>query len=53
MDENQALGAVIVISNATLLRIVRLLVAAGATGRSAGAIGDALGGPPPSRLSFP
>lgn len=52
MDENQALGAFAVISNATRLRIVHLLVVAGADGRSAGAIGDALGGPPPSRLSF-
>lgn len=52
MDENQALGAFAAISNATRLRIVRLLVVAGADGRSAGAIGEALGGVPPSRLSF-
>ena len=52
MDENQALTAFAAISNATRLRIVRLLVVAGADGRSAGAIGEELGGTPPSRLSF-
>jgi DNA-binding transcriptional ArsR family regulator len=52
MDENQALAAFAAISNATRLRIVRLLVVAGAEGRLAGAIGEALGGTPPSRLSF-
>ncbi|MDF0544330.1 metalloregulator ArsR/SmtB family transcription factor [Sphingobium sp. H39-3-25] len=51
MDENQALAAFAAISNATRLRIVRLLVVAGADGRSAGAIGEALGCIPPSRLS--
>lgn len=52
MDENQALAAFAAISNATRLRIVRLLMVAGADGRSAGVIGEALGGTPPSRLSF-
>jgi len=45
MDENQALAAFAAISNATRLRIVRLLVVAGAEGRSAGAIGEAWAAP--------
>ena len=52
MDENQALAAFAAFSNQTRLRIVRLLVVAGAAGRSAGAIGEALGDTSPSRLSF-
>ncbi len=52
MQENQALDAFSAISNQTRLRIVRMLVVAGADGRSAGAIGEALGGAPASRLSF-
>ncbi|MDK2770311.1 ArsR family transcriptional regulator [Sphingomonas koreensis] len=52
MDENQALAAFAGISNQTRLRIVRFLVVAGADGRSAGAIGEALGDTSPSRLSF-
>ena len=52
MDENQALAAFAAISNATRLRIVRLLVVAGAGGRSAGAIAEALDGAAASRISF-
>ncbi|MGL3822278.1 ArsR/SmtB family transcription factor [Sphingopyxis sp. R3-92] len=52
MQEDQALVAFAAISNQTRLRIVRMLVVAGADGRSAGAIGEALGGAPASRLSF-
>lgn len=51
-DENQALGAFAAISSLTRLRIVRLLVVAGAGGRSAGVIAEALGGAPASRISF-
>ncbi|MES3027676.1 MAG: metalloregulator ArsR/SmtB family transcription factor [Pseudomonadota bacterium] len=52
MDENQALAAFAAISNATRLRIVRLLVVAGAGGCSAGAIAEALDGAAASRISF-
>lgn len=52
MDENQALAAFAAISNATRLRIVRLLVVAGAGGSSAGAIAEALDGAAASRISF-
>ena len=52
MDENQALAAFAAISNATRLRMVRLLVVAGAGGRSAGAIAEALDGAAASRISF-
>ena len=52
MDENQALAAFAAISNQTRLRIVRMLVVAGANGRSAGAIAEALDGAPASRISF-
>lgn len=44
MNENQALGAFAAISNQTRLRIVRMLVVAGADGRAAGAIAEALEG---------
>ncbi len=52
MDETQASNGFAAISNATRLRIVRLLVVAGADGRPAGAIAEALDGAPPSRISF-
>lgn len=52
MDENQALAAFAAISNPTRLRIVRLLVVAGAGGRSAGAIAETLDGAAASRISF-
>ncbi|WP_394269834.1 ArsR/SmtB family transcription factor [Qipengyuania sp.] len=51
MNEDQALGAFAAISNATRLRIIRMLVVAGADGRSAGFIAEALGAQP-SRISF-
>lgn len=52
MNENQALAAFAAISNQTRLRIVRLLVVAGANGRSAGTIAEAMDGAPASRISF-
>ncbi len=52
MDENQALAAFAAISNPTRLRIVRLLVVAGAGGCSAGAIAETLDGAAASRISF-
>lgn len=52
MDEQQALGAFAAISQETRLRIIRLLVVAGADGMAAGAITEALGGGTASRISF-
>lgn len=52
MTESQALQAFAAISHVTRLRIVRLLVVAGADGRSAGAIAEAMDDAPPSRVSF-
>jgi ArsR family transcriptional regulator, arsenate/arsenite/antimonite-responsive transcriptional repressor len=52
MEENQALDAFAAISNQTRLRIVRMLVVAGADGRSAGAIAEVLDGASASRTSF-
>ncbi len=52
MNEKQALNAFAAISHETRLRIVRLLVTAGADGRAAGAIAEALDGAPASRISF-
>ncbi len=52
MNEEQALEAFAAISNQTRLRIVRMLVVAGAAGRAAGAIAEALGGASASRISF-
>jgi len=52
MDEQQALAAFAAISNQTRLRIVRMLVVAGADGQAAGAIAEAMGGAPASRISF-
>lgn len=52
MEENQALAAFAAISNQTRLRIIRLLVVAGADGRPAGAIARELDGAAPSRVSF-
>lgn len=51
MNEKQALDAFAAISNQTRLRITRLLVVAGAAGRSAGAIAEAVDAQP-SRVSF-
>ena len=52
MDEKQALNAFAALSQETRLRIVRLLVAAGHEGLSAGAIGEAMDGASSSRMSF-
>ncbi|ABE40862.1 transcriptional regulator, ArsR family [Rhodopseudomonas palustris BisB5] len=52
MNEDQALKAFAAISNQTRLRIVRLLVVAGASGRSAGSLAETLDGASPSRISF-
>lgn len=52
MNERFALSAFAAISQETRLRIVRLLVVAGAEGMAAGAIAEALGGAAPSRVSF-
>lgn len=52
MKETQAINAFAAISQETRLRIVRLLVVAGANGLPAGEIGASLGGVSSSRLSF-
>lgn len=52
MEENQAAHVFAAIANKTRLRIVRMLVVAGADGRSAGAIAEALEGAPAPRISF-
>ncbi len=52
MNEKQALDAFASISQETRLRIIRLLVVAGADGMAAGAITEALGGATASRISF-
>lgn len=52
MLEKQALVAFAAISDETRLRIVRLLVVAGANGMASGEIAEALNGAAPSRVSF-
>ncbi|WP_246881361.1 metalloregulator ArsR/SmtB family transcription factor [Acidovorax sp. JG5] len=52
MKEEQALTSFAAISQETRLRIVRLLVVAGAEGLSAGAIAEKLGGSVVPRISF-
>lgn len=52
MQEKQALTSFAAISQETRLRIIRMLVVAGADGMAAGAIGDKLGGAASSRVSF-
>ena len=52
MEEQQALDSFAAISQETRLRIVRLLVVAGADGLAAGAIAEKLGGAASSRISF-
>ncbi len=52
MNEQQALDGFGALSQETRLRIVRLLVKAGADGMAAGAIADALDGAAASRVSF-
>lgn len=52
MNENRALAAFGALSQGTRLRIVRLLVTAGADGMAAGAIATALDGSAASKVSF-
>lgn len=52
MDEKQALAGFAAISQETRLRIIRLLVVAGADGMAAGAITEELGEAAASRVSF-
>ena len=52
LNEDQALNGFAAISQETRLRIIRMLVVAGADGMAAGAIGRQLGGATSSRLSF-
>lgn len=52
MNEKQALASFAAISQETRLRIVRLLVVAGAEGLAAGAIAEQLGGAGAPRVSF-
>jgi DNA-binding transcriptional ArsR family regulator len=52
VNETQALNAFAALSQETRLRIVRLLVTAGPSGLSAGAIGKAMDGASSSRMSF-
>jgi ArsR family transcriptional regulator, arsenate/arsenite/antimonite-responsive transcriptional repressor len=51
-DEDRALNAFAALSQETRLRIVRMLVVAGAEGMAAGAITDAVGDGAASRISF-
>lgn len=52
MDEREALAGFAAVAHQDRLRIVRMLVIAGADGMSAGAIAAALDEAPPSRISF-
>lgn len=52
MKEQHALASFAAISQETRLRIIRLLVVAGADGLAAGAIAEKLGGAMGSRISF-
>eukprot|EP00873_Tetraselmis_striata_P031440 jgi/Tetstr1/451704/TSEL_038740.t1 len=52
MDENDALAGFAALSHKDRLRIIRMLVVAGADGMAAGAIAGALDDAPPSRVSF-
>ena len=52
MLEKQALSAFAALSQETRLRVVRLLVVAGADGMASGAIAEALDGAAPTRVSF-
>lgn len=52
MNEIQALRGFAAIAHGSRLRIIRLLVTAGANGLSSGAIADALDGSSPQRASF-
>ena len=52
MAEQQALASFAAIAQETRLRIIRMLVVAGADGMAAGTIAEQLGGDAPSRISF-
>lgn len=52
MDEQAALAGFAAISHQDRLRVVRMLIVAGADGMAAGAIAEALGNAPSSRVSF-
>lgn len=52
MNEKEALAGFSAISHEARLRIVRMLVVAGADGMTAGSIATALDGAQPSRVSF-
>ncbi|MFN3614890.1 MAG: ArsR/SmtB family transcription factor [Rubrimonas sp.] len=52
MHEDQALTGFAAISQKTRLRIIRMLVVAGADGMAAGSIAAALDGAQPARVSF-
>ena len=52
MDENDALAGFAALSHKDRLRIIRMLVVAGADGMAAGAIAGAPDDAPPSRVSF-
>lgn len=52
MHEDQALAGFAAISQETRLRIIRMLVVAGADGMSAGSIAAKLDGAQPARISF-
>lgn len=52
MKEQQAITSFAAISQETRLRIIRMLIVAGADGMAAGAIAEQLGGLAASRISF-
>lgn len=52
MEEKQALSGFGALSDETRLRIIRLLIVAGAEGMASGDIANALDGSAPSRVSF-
>ncbi len=52
MEENDALVGFAALAHEDRLRIIRMLVVAGADGMAAGAIALALDDSPPSRISF-
>lgn len=52
VDEKQAIDGFAAIAQETRLRIIRLLVTAGADGMAAGAITEAIGGASAPRISF-
>lgn len=52
MEEKSALAGFSALAHQDRLRIIRMLVVAGADGMAAGSIASALGDAPPSRISF-